>query len=178
MGFLGFKNKQEKANTKTVMDLLVESQKKFDELYTKSWHPFDRIIVFFNATSKIQDHLELINAEIENLSGKEKTEAKHLFEFLSQEIKKAGRHPYGINRTKKGEHVTEHNVFLGDTHGLFTKNIADWKRTEYNDPNYKGTYAGTKLSYNPITEQANGFVNSHKELKTTINKLIQILTKK
>ena len=80
-----------------------------------------------------------------------------------------------MNRTKPGEAVTPHNVFLGDVWGRFTKTIAFWRNTEHNDVNYNGEYGGGKLGFNPITQQAQNFVQSYRTMPDNIQKLLGYL---
>ena len=129
--------------------------------------PLDQLIEFFSITSISHDSIgELILAK-NNLHNKRflflsfsDVETASSLEEIIVEITKVGREVFGINRTNVGEVVSQDKVFLGNTEGLYTKSISDW-RTK-NDP----------IADHIIKKQATEFVDAHRVLCTKIDELI------
>lgn len=131
--------------------------------YNKSEDEGDRIIHFFNGTSKLSDAEELFKVIFAE-DGKKDDTAK----IFLKAIKNAGRNLYGINRSSKGTRVTEENVFLGGVHGYRTQSIVTWKKI---DP---GIFS--EKSQNPeIKKQA---LNFRKEYEKIFNPLRESAFKK
>ena len=92
-------------------------------------------------------------------------------EVLQKHFKNAGREPYGLNRTKKGEEVTSAKVFLGDVFGIWTKSASFWlenqKRFETEDsgatPKDGCGREYISVWYCINDYQAGSFVKSHAE---------------
>jgi len=121
---------------------------------------YNKVVQFFNITSVLHDHLGDIydfplskppvskrplkgvnffgiksrarkQAEAERqeqAEARKRVEAKR--DRFIAEVTKAGRNPYGINRTKSGEQVTEHNVYFGNIFGLWTGTVAKFEACE------------------------------------------------
>jgi len=87
-----------------------------------------------------------------------------------------GRCSSGMNRTSKGEIVTEHNVWLGNVYGLVTKPISEWEKSKESQPGCWGFeyIYGVKSEqlnpYNVVCLQAKNYVTDNTLL------LVQICT--
>lgn len=181
MPFFGIKLPKERRSIREqrqrAVSLLRNAHDEIHGAIEGSAHPFDSMIRFFNATSELHDNIDELHKAVA-ASGLKKAEFKSAQEVLSQlqeQIRNGGRSPYGINRTNPGEKVDESNVFLGNVWGLWTFPINKWRSTEYNDVNYNGEYGGNKLGFNPITRQAQRFVQSYKTMPGNIKKLLGYL---
>lgn len=119
---------------------------------------YDMVVKFFGLTSTLEDNLSEIGklpikcVHIHRLAGfvifgfkskarKKSEETRREAEeknkrieshrdFFFKEVRKAGRDPYGRNRTKPGEQVTKHNVYFGDTDGIWTSTVAKFEECE------------------------------------------------
>jgi hypothetical protein len=158
MAFFGIKNKAEKE----AVNILLEGYQKLKQVESElhKEHAFKVLVDFFNATSTMHDSLPII---IEALKNNKK--ASVALGAFQAELKKGGRDPYGINRTEKGERVTNDKVYLGDIYGLHTLNITKWLKSDHAKKDYKGSYSGKKLGFNPIYQQAENFVESYLQPK-------------
>jgi hypothetical protein len=93
------------------------------------------------------------------------------FDALGRHFVNAGRDLYGMNRTKKGEIVTNENVFLGDVFGIWTMSTKYWlenqKRFETEDsgvtPKQGCGREYISVWYVINDHQAGGFIKSHTE---------------
>lgn len=95
---------------------------------------------------------------------------------LQQCFTSAGRDKYGWNRTKRGEAVTDNNVFLGNIDGLFTHPVSFWKQQKNEK---KGGWGfpgmGGLNAYDVVSAQARVFMSSHaKTMIKIINNLESI----
>ena len=99
---------------------------------------YEKVVSFFRITSKIQDHAKDLEALLPSIEGKKfygwkskqrkssekrRAEAEKLFESFRYELSKAGRNPYGYNRTETEKPVTKDKVFFGDIEGINTLSI-------------------------------------------------------
>ena len=177
MAFLGIKNAAEKQ----AIPILLEGYQELFRVQSniKVKHAFDNLIDFFQATSKLQDNYEIIEAAFKG--NKKMSEILRLFK---EELRKSGRED-NMNRSKRGETVTTHNTYLGGVRGLNTKTVDFWwNDKKYRDKNFKGEDSGVKLDYNPIYFQAEHFVagffrpGDDKALLTLIRKLLEALDQK
>jgi len=86
-------------------------------------------------------------------------------QILDKHFINAGRSG-GMNRTKKGEEVNAHKVYLGNVYGLFTKTAAYWLQNQEELKNDLRLEI-SKDPKNPasnwylISEQSGNFVKSH-----------------
>lgn len=85
--------------------------------------PLDRIIDFFQLMSIYHDLVDELDKYNKLLSEKE-------LSILKNKIINVGRSDSGMNRTSKGEVVSENNVWLGNIYGLFTFPISSWKENK------------------------------------------------
>ncbi|MGV8172160.1 MAG: hypothetical protein ACP5OA_05720 [Candidatus Woesearchaeota archaeon] len=154
-----------KAETQT-KETLLEAYTKITEALNKTRSdPFDAIVIFFNATSKLQDNMDVVNAVLNKSIPKKDEAGQNALKFLREEIHKSGRDIYGMNRTKPGETVNIENVYLGNISGLWTFTIREWINHGNKD----------KGSFKIIQNQASKFVSGYKELPQTIKKLLMYL---
>ena len=127
---------------------------------------YDKVIEFFKLTSKLQDsrkELEKLLPAIEGRkfykwkssqrkqSEEKRAEAEMQFESFMYEISKAGRNPYGYNRTETGETVTKDKVFFGNIWGIITLSVEELEKC----PN--DTYVQER-----VRNQITGFVRTYK----------------
>ncbi len=92
-------------------------------------------MAFFNLTSPWHDRgLHGLVAKLQqvNWRGQYDTTIEQLRKLQSL-FEQSGRNPYGWNRTKPGEDVTEQNVYLGNVFGIWTLTIAKF-REDQNGP--------------------------------------------
>ncbi len=175
LSVFGVKSESDKQEIEQAKNALLKGfQYTYSALQQKR-HPFYDLIDFFNGTSEIQDNLDVIEKVIKAHGKGSWKKNEQIFKAFSEKIVAAGRKTTGLNRTEKGQRVNETNVFLGNIMGLFTQSISDWNKTEYADVNHKGEYNGTKLDYNPITQQASEFVTSYKTLPDDIKQILELL---
>jgi hypothetical protein len=93
-------------------------------------------------------------------------------EIIQKHIKNAGRDPYGINRTVKGQDVSAANVFIGNVCGLFTQPVDHWlsHKAELKKafrPDVSRDPENIISNWDIIEDQCKKFVDSH------INGIIQ-----
>ena len=158
MGFLGFGKK--KAQADTVIAVMVQAYRDIYSAIHNTPNEYDAIIKFFSGTSELQDSYAAIEqAVLSKAPFTKKKEAKRMLEVLRRELSKCGRDDFGWNRTSIGQQVTENDVFLGNTHGLFTKTIYEWK-------------TASKENQEIVRAQARDFIHSYKELPDTIRNLL------
>ncbi len=118
---------------------------------------YDRVIQFFNLTSKLDDRwieisqLPLKGWKFWSFKSKDRKQAEADRAFFFKEVKKAGRCPHGINRTERGEEVTKDNVYFGDIFGIFTRTVATFEA-------FEGSFVQEK-----IRQQIVSFVQSYKD---------------
>ena len=97
---------------------------------------YDKVIQFFNLISKLDDRwaevreIPLKGWKFWGIKSKGRKQAEADRAFFFKEVRKAGRDPYGINRTKPGEEVTKDNVFFGDIYGIWTGPVAKFEACE------------------------------------------------
>ncbi len=102
--------------------------KKFEYVYAQE--SLVALVTFFNLTSPWHDRglRDLIERlEQVNWRGQYSSMIEQLG-HLHALFEKSGRSKHGWNRTKKGEEVTEENVYLGNTNGIWTFKIADFRK--------------------------------------------------
>lgn len=129
---------------KKIQPQLQELRKQMIEVSSMN-NKVESIIRLFQVISPLEDAGGFIET-INKLKSKKKRLA---LTIIQEHITKAGRRPYGKNRTRKGEQVTADNVFLGDINGIWTKPASYWlARQEGGD-------------WNCISYQAENFVKSH-----------------
>ena len=119
---------------------------------------YDKIVEFFTITSHLQDcsneikQLPLKGVKILGIrSGQRKTAEVGLGKFL-QQVHKAGRCPYGYNRTKSGETVTKDNLFFGNVYGIWTCSVRKFENDCRDDEDVQ----------KHIRNQITGFVKSYR----------------
>ena len=87
------------------------------------------LVAFFNLTSPWHDrglHSLITKLQQVNWRGQYDSTIEQLRQLQSL-FEQSGRNPYGWNRTKPGEAVTEHNVYLGNVFGVWTFTIAHFR---------------------------------------------------
>jgi len=140
--------------------------------------PLDGIVQFFGLVSPWQDRgLADILTAFHSVNYGQYDEVIRLLNQLTVHFARAGRSPYGWNRTSKGQEVTENNVYLGNIYGLWTKEVSFWK-TQKDTPKGGWGFSGMEhLSvYDVVSNQAREFMRSHDEMCHIIGKLNQYLT--
>lgn len=101
---------------------------------------YDMVVKFFGLTSTLEDNLaEIINLplkgkEIFRIKSAARKQAEDDRSSFIATVRNAGRDPSGRNRTKIGETVTKHNVYFGDTDGIWTFTVAKFE--ELKDDEY------------------------------------------
>lgn len=126
---------------------------------TTKENSLSKIVDFFKISSKLQDNLENIKGlgvKRKYLFFEDKT-ALERRSFFFQEVNKAGRDPYGINRTKAGDVPTKHTIFLGNVDGIWTSSISSFEELKNSSNEYdKDTFA-------KVCSQAYNFIVSYKK---------------
>ena len=141
---------------------------------SKVGDPLTLIVYFFDIVSKWHDRgLTDIIAELERVKFRGRyDEIIEKLKTLQGHFVNAGRDPYGMNRTKRGQMVTEDNVYLGNIYGLFTKTVRFWKQRK-GEP--KGGWGFSNMEHlNPfdvVSRQAREFMMSHAGMIKLIDKL-------
>lgn len=79
---------------------------------------YDYAVKFFNIITSFQDNNAVEFELFKNKTDEARTLATH--------VANAGRNQYGIVRAQRGEEVTLHNLYLGNTYGLWTNTAAFW----------------------------------------------------
>lgn len=122
---LFFNSERVFANIQPKIQNLEEEIKKIDAMENK----IEAIVRLFQVISPIQDtggfSQEIFDLKKHNRNFKFNAKVKAL-EALQKHFYNSGRSEYGINRTTKGEDVTNEKVFLGDVNGLWTQTAAYW----------------------------------------------------
>lgn len=125
--------------------------------------PLREIVTFFELTSPWHDRGlgDLITAFKQVNDGQYDTVITRLCE-LDNQFAAAGRSPYGINRTKREEAVTEEKIFLGNTYGLFTHPVSRWKLGRDAPAGNWGFSGMEDLNpYDVVSKQARDFMTYH-----------------
>jgi len=137
--------------------------------------PLTTIVHFFDIMSKWEDRgvEDLIMAFKEVNYGQYDAVLEKL-RVLKLHFCNAGRSDSGLNRTKRGQTVTEDDVCLGNIYGLWTFTVRDWKKTKGKEPPAWG-YPGMKgiTEYDVISRQARGFMTSHIDPVVAILKYLE-----
>lgn len=138
----------EKKALKEIQPQLQELEKEMTMIAAMS-NKVEAIIKLFQVISALQD-ASGFKKTVDKLNGSKKYFPQlEAVMILQTHIEKAGRCPYGMNRTHKGEEVTADNVFLGDIDGLWTKTASFWLARERDG------------AWGCISCQAGNFVKSH-----------------
>lgn len=106
------------------------------------------LVAFFNLTSPWHDrglHGLIAKLQQVNWRGQYDSTIEQLRQLQSL-FEQSGRHEYGWNRTKPGEVVTEHNVYLGNVFGVWTFTIADFRK-DTNKPKNQWKGGGFDCKY-------------------------------
>jgi hypothetical protein len=174
MGFFGFgKGKGEKEE---VTQLILAQYQEINHAITGDLHPFNALVRFFNATSKLQDNIALIKQVVlRSAPAKDRKDADNLLRLLEGVVDNAGRRKFGWNRTEKGENVTEDNVFIDPHLGHNTLTLTQLRASGWDNEKKHSTYDGDTLNFNPYTRAAKNFYMSYKELPTTLKNILKIL---
>lgn len=92
------------------------------------------LVEFFGLTSPWHDRgLHGLVAKLQQVNWRGQYDATiEQLRQLQSLFEQSGRNPYGWNRTKPGEDVTEQNVYLGNIFGIWTFTIAHF-RADQND---------------------------------------------
>lgn len=87
------------------------------------------LVAFFNLTSPWHDRgLQGIIKRLESVNWRGQYDPTiEQLQVLQDLFQHSGRSPYGWNRTKPGEVVTEHDVYLGNVFGVWTFSIARFR---------------------------------------------------
>ena len=123
--------------------------------------PLDEIVDFFNRVSRWHDRgLNDVIASFRAVNYGQWDGAIRALEALDAHFVNAGRNPYGMNRTERGEAVTAGKVFLGGVWGLFTHPVLYWVR-QRGEP--KGAHPDfpSMNAYDLVLNQARRFMKSH-----------------
>ncbi len=170
---------------RNLIKIIPQLEKLSEDLFSlekREPEPLKRLVSFFNLISPWGDQGG-VGAEIEEVKKTKRFPnlVKNL-ESLNFHFVHAGRNLYGMNRTKRGQHVSPQDVFLGDIYGLFTHPIPFWLERK-NEP--KGGWGGElekKLSslnsYDVVARQARVFMDSHVEEMVILIGFIQKEVKK
>lgn len=132
----------------------------------------EAIVRLFQVISPIQDaggfSQEIFDLKKHNRDGKFNGQIEALG-ILQKHFRNAGRSEYGMNRTVKGEEVTNEKVFLGNVFGVWTKTAAYWLSEK---SKLEKTFRPDVSKYpeSPVSEwclindyQCDSFVKSHTE---------------
>ncbi|MFA6042738.1 MAG: hypothetical protein WCV85_02600 [Patescibacteria group bacterium] len=128
--------------------------------------PLDRLVLLFKAVSPFYDRLPefralLVRFQAGNYDGSLGRQVEAISTLIAH-FGNCGRDPYGMNRTKPGDGVTEYKVYLGNIYGLFPQPVPTWKECK----NWlKGGWGSPKMAhlnaYDVVCGQANSFANPH-----------------
>lgn len=122
--------------------------------------PLDRIVTFFNLISVYHD----LNYELDKY---DKILSEEDLSLLKWKIAQMGRSYSGMNRTSKGDLVTEYNVWLGNGYTLLIKPISEWKKSKDSQKGCGGSsyiygIESDRLnSYDIVSLQAKYYVESN-----------------
>lgn len=126
---------------------------------------FQAIVDFFNAISPWHDRGLDDLIETFRKANNHHGHYDHILrdlKGLQVHLKNAGRDKVGMNRTKPGQDVTPHDVYLGGVSGLWTKSVAHWRSVRDDPLNHPMLEPGTTIG-EVIETQAEGFMLSHIE---------------
>lgn len=105
---------------------------------------------FFQLIADVED-TGLVPMALNELARNEKFRTVYdRLDILQAHIRNAGRHSYGMNRTIRGQKVTDENVYLGNVEGYFTKTVAFTKAHRHDTAFYAA-----------LNRQATRFMQSH-----------------
>lgn len=141
-GLIMFEKAKTRVKTLQGMKKLHEDLSKLGEI-PQGKDIYDYAIKFFNIITKFQDNFTVNQDMFPKTSKSAGTLAKH--------IENAGRQQYGWVRSKRGEEVTMDNLYLGDTHGIWTNTASKF----YNEKNEEVQ----KI----IQSQLKNFISSHRK---------------
>lgn len=146
-----------------IMTGLLEIRSEFEGFSYKN--PLEEIVTFFNLISPWHDRgdVEKVISAFEDANYGQHEQVLEKLRILQTHIVRAGRDPYGMNRTEKGQIVTEDDVWLGNIWGLFTKKVSFWKEGKDASP-----YLGDKNAHNIVSHQAEKFMTSHIDPMTEV----------
>lgn len=133
----------------------------------ESSDPLSAIVHFFDSVSRWHDRgLGDIIAAFEAVNFGQYDGVLENLRILETHFKRAGRG--AMNRTKRGQTVTEDSVYLGNIFGLWTKTVRFWKskkdgtRGLWKDGIWDGHPAVEgKNPYDVVSDQARHFMDSH-----------------
>lgn len=128
----------------------------------------EAIVKLFQVISPLHDENPFTDITLK-LGKKKEKYAKQLeaLAILQLHFTRAGRSPYGINRTEKGETVTSEKIYLGNVFGLWTKTASYWLNER---PNLEKAFRPdvSKNPNNPLSNwdlindyQCGNFIKSH-----------------
>ena len=153
-------------------------------------HKSDRctaLVAFFNLISPWHDrgfHNLITKLQQVNWHGQYDSRIEQLRRLQSM-FEQSGRHEYGWNRTKQGEVVTEHNVYLGNVFGVWTFTIAHFRGGQDRPKNpWKGggfdcKYLEDKNDFDMASDyQARPFVQKNGKTIIEAVKALQIVRSK
>ncbi|TSD03155.1 MAG: hypothetical protein Athens071416_216 [Parcubacteria group bacterium Athens0714_16] len=168
IAFLKSLFKSPKKDLKKILPTLEELQKQMLSIEAMD-NKVEAIVRLFQVISPVQDSggfsqtLSVLQAK----NYGQLTETIGALEILQKHINNAGRSPYGMNQTKKGQEVTAADVFLGDVFGIWTKPASYWL-SKQDELKKEFRVDISKDPKNPVTTwyclndyQAGIFVKSH-----------------
>lgn len=132
------RQKKMKREQKITKDALISMVNNLNEIIKSINYDncYDLVVKFFGITSLLDDNwddvtqLPLKGWKILGIKSKSRKDAEAEYSFFFEEIHKAGRNPYGINRTAPGEPVTKETLYFGDVWGIWTDTVAKFEKTE------------------------------------------------
>lgn len=136
---------------KTLITLSDELNGVVDRLHHRESDAVTEIVTFFDAVSRVQDSGVIERVITELRPDPRFTPLISDLEVLQLHLKRAGRDSYGMNRTKPGQRVTDHDVFLvGGINARITRTVA-----------YIKTHRADTSYYDEMSVVALGFMNDH-----------------
>lgn len=161
---LGHKKKEMAQLKKAISSL----QAEIENLQYKP-NKIEALIKLFQIISPIYDEggFSTLIAKLDKVNYGQFAKTIELLNILQKHVENAGRNPYGINRTKKGDTVNTENVYLGNVFGIWTKPASYWleKKEELTKELRPDVSANPQ---NPVTTWycindycAGGFLKSH-----------------
>ena len=128
------------------------------------------LVAFFNLTSPWHDrglYGLITKLRQVNWRGQYDSTIEQLHQLQSL-FEQSGRHSSGWNRTKPGEVVTEHNVYLGNVFGVWTFTIAhfregqNWPKNPWKGGGFDCKYLEDKNDFDMVSDyQARPFVQKN-----------------
>ncbi len=152
-----FKKWTAKRKLKAEMPELLEFKERLD-LFEKTADPVREIVNFFDYISIWQD-CGGVEELIEFFRRAKDKQTLQVLKTLQKHIEECGRQPYGMNRTKKGQRVTQHNVYLGNVSGIWTFPVSEFITSKDKD-NEKDPRTGLTV-HETIEKQARDFMCFH-----------------